>query len=591
MNTLSATYSPDDNKLRLRSLYRLDKETYERVRAAGFIWAPKQELFVAPMWTPEREDLLLELCDDEIDDEDTSLCERAEERAERFEEYSDKRANDSARARDAVAAIADNIPLGQPILVGHHSERHARRDAERIRNGMAKAVRMWDTAKYWERRAKGALAHAKYKELPAVRMRRIKGLEADRRKQERNRAEAQAWNKIWTKEGVELTRERALKIAGNNGAPFGTWSSLDKGEITPEQARDTAVAAHEGVIARAERWLVHIDRRIAYEKAMMGELHDKMVANAAAAKKARREALPGFANWPGEGFHHMTRAEYAAIGRDYKGTRVVRGARVRTAVIHRRSVDGGPVQYGSSLCAIYLTDQKRVDPPQAEGGDEVPRFKPTDRAEIERMRDEHAVAMAPVREATSRVQRREAPEGVEEMRSSLRAGVVAVSAPQLFPTPPELAARMVKLADILPQETVLEPSAGTGNIVRAINDTGTSCATFAVEINGRLCDGLRELAGYVRCADFIECTPENLGTFNRIVMNPPFADAQDIAHIEHALKFLKPGGMLVAICANGPRQNARLGSLVDQRGGTWEELPAGTFAGTNVRAVLLTIAA
>ena len=49
-----------------------------RVRGAGFIYAPKQELFVAPMWTPEREDLLLELCG-EIDDEDTSLVERAEE--------------------------------------------------------------------------------------------------------------------------------------------------------------------------------------------------------------------------------------------------------------------------------------------------------------------------------------------------------------------------------------------------------------------------------------------------------------------------------------------------------------------------------
>jgi hypothetical protein len=63
------------------------------VKAAGFKWAPKQELFVAPMWTPQREDLLLELCG-EIDDEDTSL-ERAEQRAERSEEYSDKRGADT----------------------------------------------------------------------------------------------------------------------------------------------------------------------------------------------------------------------------------------------------------------------------------------------------------------------------------------------------------------------------------------------------------------------------------------------------------------------------------------------------------------
>ena len=38
-----------------------------RIRAGGFKWAPKQALFVAPMWTPEREDLLVELCG-EIDE-------------------------------------------------------------------------------------------------------------------------------------------------------------------------------------------------------------------------------------------------------------------------------------------------------------------------------------------------------------------------------------------------------------------------------------------------------------------------------------------------------------------------------------------
>ena len=111
---MNVTYSPEDNKLRLYSLTRLDAETYQRVRAAGFIWAPKQELFVAPMWTPEREDLLIELCG-EIGDEDTSLVERAEERAERFEEYSDKRAEDADRAQKAVKSITDFIPMGQPM--------------------------------------------------------------------------------------------------------------------------------------------------------------------------------------------------------------------------------------------------------------------------------------------------------------------------------------------------------------------------------------------------------------------------------------------------------------------------------------------
>jgi hypothetical protein len=77
--TMTATYSPEDNKLRLYSLHRLDDETYQQVKKAGFKWAPKQELFVAPAWTPAREDLLLELCG-EIEDEDYSPEERSADR-------------------------------------------------------------------------------------------------------------------------------------------------------------------------------------------------------------------------------------------------------------------------------------------------------------------------------------------------------------------------------------------------------------------------------------------------------------------------------------------------------------------------------
>ncbi len=50
--TYRATYSPDDNKLRLYASLRLDEETYSLINKAGFRWAPKQELFVAPARTP-----------------------------------------------------------------------------------------------------------------------------------------------------------------------------------------------------------------------------------------------------------------------------------------------------------------------------------------------------------------------------------------------------------------------------------------------------------------------------------------------------------------------------------------------------------
>ncbi len=54
----------------------------------------------------------------EIEDEDSTLAERQEARAERFTGYSGKRASESAQALDEVERLAAMIPPGQPILVG-----------------------------------------------------------------------------------------------------------------------------------------------------------------------------------------------------------------------------------------------------------------------------------------------------------------------------------------------------------------------------------------------------------------------------------------------------------------------------------------
>ena len=181
-------------------------------------------------------------------------------------------------------------------------------------------------------------------------------------------------------------------------------------------------------------------------------------------------------------------------------------------------------------------------------------------------------------------------EQLHEMDKAAAAGVQVVIAPQLFPTPPELADRMVALADIRPGQKVLEPSAGTGRIIDAIRRNAHGCAITAVELNCNMAHRLRtvDCVDDTRQADFLECNGD-LGTFDRIVMNPPFANADDIKHIMHALKMLKPGGRLVAICANGPRQNDKLRPIVEARGGIWEELPSDTFicTGTSVRTVLL----
>jgi protein-L-isoaspartate O-methyltransferase len=589
MTSFTATYSPDDNKLRLYASARLDAETYARVKAAGFRWAPKQDLFVAPMWTPDREDLLIDLCGD-IGDEDTSLADRAEQRADRFEVYQDKRANDADRARKAVDAIADGIPFGQPILVGHHSEKHARKDAQRIENGMRKAVKMWETSQYWKSRAAGALRHAKYKELPTVRARRIKTIEADKRRVERAIAESADKLKLWSVNG--LTVEQARKIANyaNPGVRkqeegrFGYWNAYDvlqpDGErysacpsMTVEQVQAAALRAYSAGTETRQRWIAHYDNRLAYERAMLEEAG----ASDLLKPKPRRELLP-LLNYRAKGGAitapnmydrgremtypqiEMTKAEYVRINNDYRGTRhgTDKQHRFRTAMVKH------------SLVSVFLTDSKEHAAPTGTAP-ETPR---------------EPMATRPERIAPAYVP--EPPNAFDAMRQTLKAGVKVVTAPQLFPTPSELAARVVELADIQPGHAVLEPSAGTGNLLAALPNVRPGGSVTAVEINQSLADALRETADETRCADFLQCNGD-LGTFDRIVMNPPFERGADIEHIKHAATMLKPGGRLVAICANGPRQRFHLkdSGIASQ----WFDLPDDTFklAGTGVRTALLVI--
>jgi predicted RNA methylase len=608
MTTYTATYSPDDDKLRLYASSRLDSETYGRVKAAGFRWAPKQDLFFA-VWRPAAEDMAIELAG-EIDDEDKSLVERAEERADRFEDYSGKRTAEAERARKAVAAIADGIPMGQPILVGHHSERRARKDAERIANGMRKSIKLWETAGYWKSRATGALRHAKYKELPSVRARRIKTLEAELRKVQRTAKGANTFLMLWRNvddaskfkrngEPVDDIRERAMFIANRcylsqcfplsefprdppasqYEGQMGVWSALEGNVITAEQARDIAIPRYETSLAHCARWIAHYENRLTYERAMLedagGTVADKTGPEKGGA--VRCWASPHF----GRGWAYIRKVNKTSVsvldnygngGRDFSRTipfdqleGVMTKAEVDTARADGRLREIGPGKAGDPPVGFFLLEAPEPEP------------EPEPDKQVE---------AAPF----------------EQMRESLRNGVKVVSVPQLFPTPPELAERVIEAAEIRPLDRVLEPSAGTGSLIDEI-PFGTTLV--AVEINADLAERVRRNRpnALVFAADFLTACGNDetssqivLGEFDRIVMNPPFADQQDIRHVEHALRFLKPGGRLVAIMSAGvtfrqDRAAVTFRELVEGCGGTIEELPEDAFeaAGTGVRAVLVTI--
>lgn len=162
-----------------------------------------------------------------------------------------------------------------------------------------------------------------------------------------------------------------------------------------------------------------------------------------------------------------------------------------------------------------------------------------------------------------------------------------------FPTPEPIVARLIELAEIEPGMTVLEPSAGQGNIAKAVADIAeVDCVELLQKNVEALLAG--EFARDVIMSDFLALVPAP--TYDRVVMNPPFARQDDIRHVTHAMRFLKDGGRLVSVMAasilfRDNRLTADFRALIDERGGDIEECPEGAFrsSGTMVRTVIVTI--
>ncbi len=173
---------------------------------------------------------------------------------------------------------------------------------------------------------------------------------------------------------------------------------------------------------------------------------------------------------------------------------------------------------------------------------------------------------------------------------------------QFFETPEDIARKMADIATLRPTERVLEPSAGLGAIARIAREI--------VGLENVVCyeaDPQRRLAliqagfavrGHAEAGndfcDFLSVDPKRIADIDVVLMNPPFARGQDIAHVLHAFKFLRPGGRLVAITSPGwtfrqERKYQEFREFVDQHMFHQEALPAGTFkaSGTNASAILL----
>ena len=151
-----------------------------------------------------------------------------------------------------------------------------------------------------------------------------------------------------------------------------------------------------------------------------------------------------------------------------------------------------------------------------------------------------------------------------------------------FPTPKAIISRMLELADIRPGHRVLEPSAGKGDILDMLREHYPDADVAAVEQNGTLFDVLAAKGHDVERGDFLE----HAGTYDRIIMNPPFENGADIEHVRHAFDQLAADGRLVSVMSEGPffrsdRKAKEFREWLDEAGGESEQLPGDAFAGSD----------
>jgi hypothetical protein len=164
----------------------------------------------------------------------------------------------------------------------------------------------------------------------------------------------------------------------------------------------------------------------------------------------------------------------------------------------------------------------------------------------------------------------------------------AISSFNLFQTPVHIAELMAAMLPDHPAPRVLEPSAGLGRLFdAAYNRYGSAARYHLVEQSPECMAELynRNLPVQLHQCDFLNLRVS--GDFHAIIMNPPFKQGTDIKHIIHAREMLAPGGVLVALCYNGVRQNEQLRPIAD----SWEILPDNSFreSGTGASVAILTM--
>lgn len=167
---------------------------------------------------------------------------------------------------------------------------------------------------------------------------------------------------------------------------------------------------------------------------------------------------------------------------------------------------------------------------------------------------------------------------------------------QFFATPEakaiEAAKEVERTLGTLRGKRILEPSAGEGALANVARRMGGD--VVAIEAWSVNAIKLRAQGYDVIERDFLSVTPEEIGTFDAILANPPFTRNQDIQHAMHMFQFIRPGGALSIIMSTGwlegkTKAHAQFKEFLATQDVAVTAIEAGAFAasGTTVPTVRL----
>lgn len=164
---------------------------------------------------------------------------------------------------------------------------------------------------------------------------------------------------------------------------------------------------------------------------------------------------------------------------------------------------------------------------------------------------------------------------------------------QFYPTPKDVAQRVVELADVKSGMSILEPSAGQGALLECIpiGEYKIQCVE-PMEVNYQIL----KKKGYFVFKNTFEDVYSNLPKFDRVIMNPPFSGQRDIKHVMMAFNLLNKGGVLSAVISENAlyyktEVTKSFLKFLKENNGYIESVPSRSFkeSGTTIETVLVKV--